>query len=99
MVVFGAILHKGTAKREKSQIYLNFHSEREQVQVHKVRLMLRVSESRGKVHFYSAEREQVQSHEVRLKVKGEISCQRAKRKTCFSVSQRVQPRFKHTQCD
>ena len=33
---------------------------------------LRVSESRGKVHFYSAEREQVQSHGVRLKRKAEV---------------------------
>ena len=28
----------------------------------------------------------------------ESSCQRAKRKACFSVSQRVQPRFKRTKC-
>ena len=55
----------------ESQIYLNFHSECEQVQSHKVRLKLvQTSESQIYLNFHS-ECEQVQSHKVRLKVKAE----------------------------
>ena len=44
-------------------------SERKQVQVHEVRLKLRVSESKGIVYFYFAEQKQFQAHEVRLKLR------------------------------